>query len=230
MKRQLTVALGILFIATPAFAGNWMPVSKIQAQSSQAYELESECKSRSSEQCLDLGSDVEMVKLGMVSLVNDWGPESEVESCSDESDCTAKLAAKSCPEPLQKFADALWTKVYCVELLGKQIVKDSAAYTAHLSAQAASAALESALKQAKALQECGKRVMALMLVRNQPKGLSTAQVKSIVSTYAPVEALLDSGSLVSAKEEIQAVSADGVLVTEADKTALTQEIDKCLGL
>ena len=76
-------------------------------------------------------------------------------------------------------------------------------------------------------QHCGKRVMALMLARNAQKGLSKPQRKQLVQTYKDIKNLLDVGSLDVAKDEIQAVDADGVLVTSADKTALTADLDSC---
>jgi hypothetical protein len=91
------------------------------------------------------------------------------------------------------------------------------------------ALLEDSIRQAKKLRDCGGRVMDVLLVRNSTKGLTTAQVKQIVATYAPVKALLETGSLNSAKEEILAVSADGLLITEEDKTALIAEINSCIG-
>lgn len=90
---------------------------------------------------------------------------------------------------------------------------------------------ENAAKQAMAFairsMECGKSAQAFVLVRNAPKGLTTEQVKTLVATYSPVKALLDSGSLVSALEEIAEIPADGVVITEADKVALIAHINGC---
>jgi wobble nucleotide-excising tRNase len=83
------------------------------------------------------------------------------------------------------------------------------------------------MAQARKAQACGKDTMAYLLVRNAQKQLSTAQVKQLVEAYATIKSLLESGSLTTAKEEISAAVADGVIVTEADKTALNQFIDGC---
>jgi predicted negative regulator of RcsB-dependent stress response len=83
------------------------------------------------------------------------------------------------------------------------------------------------LEYAKKAMECGKSAQALMLVRNAAKNLTTEQVKQIVATYAPIKALLDTGSLQSAVEEIGKIQADGVLVTEEDKAAITAHIGQC---
>jgi hypothetical protein len=215
----------ILLVSLSSLASTWMPVSVIQSKGSTSYALEADCLTSSGEQCLDLGQDPEMVKLGFATVENDWGPESEVETCDDEISCQASLQEKVCPGSLQKFIDANYTKVYCIELIGKKLIKDISGWQSHLSQQSA---LNGAIRKATFLRECGGRVMSLMLVRNQPKQLTTVQVKDLVATYASIKGLLESGSLVSAKEEIQAVAADGVLVTEADKEALSKEIDSCL--
>lgn len=219
----------ILFFSFTAMASNWMPVSKIESQSIQAFQLESECK-KSGEQCLDIGDEPAMLSSGFISLENDWGPESEEEACEGESECQIALASKVCPGALQKFISANYSKVYCIELLGKKSVKDLVGFSGYKAGLAAKAQIEAGIQMAQKLRVCGERVMALMLVRNQPKGLSSAQVKQLVQGYSEIKSLLESGSLVSAKEEIQAVVADGILVTEADKAALSQELDKCLGI
>ena len=108
------------------------------------------------------------------------------------------------------------------------MVKDLTGWEAFKSSESQKAQVESGIAKAQNLRACGERVMALMLVRNQPKNLTTAQVKQVVSTYSSIKSLLGSGSLVSAREEILAVTADGVLVTDTDKTALASEVDKCL--
>lgn len=221
----------LLFVLSfSAMASNWMPLSVIQSQGSSGYSLESDCK-KTGEDCLDVGDEPGIVSAGKVSLVNDWGPEVESEVCEGQSDCEAKLESKVCTaDNLQKFASEDWTRIYCVELLGKALVKDEAGWSALKSQEAQKKALEAGIQFAIGLQDCGKRVMALLLVRNQPKGLTPAEVKQMVAGYASIKQLLESGSLVSAKEEIQGVVADGRLVTTADKAALTQEIDKCLGI
>lgn len=173
--------LFLAFITLTAMASNWVPESKIQSHSSQAYQLESECL-KSGELCFDVGDEPEIVSAGFASV-------SESELVTDEEGFLAYKAGK-----LQQSNMA------------------------------------AALAAAKKIRNCGESVIDLILVRNQAKGLSTSQVKIMVGTYAPIQGLLTSGSLVSAKEEILNVTADGVLVTEGDKTALAARIDECLAL
>jgi hypothetical protein len=230
-KREIILKTVLIFllISFSAMASNWMPLSVIQSSGVAAYSLEKDCESISKEECLDIGEEPGIIAAGKVSVENDWGPELEVEACADQSACQSALESKQCMNG-QKFISDDYTRVYCVELIGKKLVKDLAGWSALKTANAQKQALEAGIQFALRLQDCGKRVMALVLVRNQPKGLTPGQVKQMVSAYANIKQLLESGSLVSAKEEIQAVVADGVLVTTADKAALTQEIDKCLGL
>lgn len=56
-------------ISFSAMASNWMPVSKIQSQSVQAYQLESECL-KTGEQCIDVGDDPRVVAFTQVEIVD----------------------------------------------------------------------------------------------------------------------------------------------------------------
>lgn len=164
-------------------------------------------------------------------IVAETQMKEDVESCIDEADCQAKVASKICSS---SQGEAVYTldplEVYCTWIRPEQVMENASLKAAHEAQKTQELAMKNALEQAKKAMECGKEVKALLLVRNSTKNLTTAQVKSIVVTYADIDVLLMSGSLVTAKEEIQEVTADGTLVTEADKTALTAKIDECLGL
>lgn len=222
----------ILFSFLTSFssmASNWMPLSQIQNGGIQGYNLESDCK-KTGEQCLDVGAEPEIVKLGFASLENDWGPESEVEDCADEQDCIAKEEAKTCPGSLYKFRSNDHTKVYCISLLGKSLVKNEIGFSAYKAQQLAKAQLAAGLAAAKKMRECGEGIIDLFLVRNAPKGLTIPQVEELSVTFAPIQNLLLNGSLVTAKAKILEAPVDGVKVTDADKAALAGAADKCLGL
>lgn len=237
--------LFLLLISLNCFASNWMPLSKIQSQSSQAHQLESDCL-KSGEQCLDVGNEPEVVQLGFFSLQDAmgddfenpiWEAESEIDPCDGESACEIANRSKACPDQYSKFIDQNFSRIYCTKIIGysqkvigKSFLKDETAFNSYKTQKASAAQLEAGVNIALKLNQCGQRVIALMLVRNQPKGLTKPQVKQLVTTYKDIMSLLQSGSLATAKDEINAVSSDGVLVTAADKIALTQEIDKCLGI
>jgi len=85
-----------------------------------------------------------------------------------------------------------------------------------------------AMETAQKYISCGLRVKSRMLVQNSSKTLTSAQKISILTTYSTIDALLSSGSLATARGEILAVTADGVMIVEADKTALVAELDGCI--
>jgi len=162
------------------------------------------------------------------NMVVDFIRKENAVSCLDEADCLAKEAAQVCT--LGKVIRTE-SEVYCaVEVLkadGKKIVVSEQKKAAREAAAAIKAAQDAALASAMNAMDCGKSAQAAMLVRNASKNLTTAQVKQIVAAYAPIKGLLDTGSLQSAVEEIQAIQADGVLVTESDKEAIIAHINQC---
>jgi len=95
------------------------------------------------------------------------------------------------------------------------------------AAKASEASFQAAMNIARKAQTCGRDAMAYLLVRNASKRLSSSQKIQLVETYSTIKALLETGSLDSAKGEISSANADGVIVTEADKTAMNVYIDGC---
>lgn len=127
------------------------------------------------------------------------------------------------------------SEVYCTKILGyeqkasgtKTVVENSSKKTNFEAAKSAKIAKEAAVVFALKAMNCGKRTIATLLVQNASKGLTKRQIKQMNKAYRDIKELLETGSLDSAKEEIEAVVADGTLVTEADKTALIAELDSC---
>lgn len=112
-------------------------------------------------------------------------------------------------------------------LAGNTVVIDPAKKSADDLTVAAGALSEAAIRAALKAQRCGRRVKALLLVRNAPKGLTNGQKKQLVSDHGTTIRLLDAGSLDTARAEILATPADGTIITEGDKTALVAELDNC---
>lgn len=220
----------IFLLSFSAQASNWMPVSKIQSNSTQAYQLESECVKQSQEQCLDVGNQPQKVALGYASLEDEY-LKADSQACLNQADCDLKFTELTCSQQdWQKIKNIDLLEVYCVKLIGKKLTLDEASWTAYQNAQNAAQAQSAALGQAKKARECGSSVMDLVLVRNTPKALTKGQVKQLVTTLNPIKSLLETGSLVTAKEEVQAIAADGTIITEGDKLAVVAAIDSCLGL
>lgn len=223
------------------YAENWLNHSKILSASKEAHSLKSECERISQEKCYDLGDYPSSIYSEIDVEEDDYSKpnysKSEIQACADAAACDLIHASKTCADPQEssiKNYDLL--QVYCSKFLSydkklvKSIALDSvklAAYQADLSAKAILKQKEDAIAYAQKVMACGQRVIAYMLVRNQPKVLTTSQVDQMVQTYAPIKSLLETGSLNTAKEKIALVAADGVVVTEADKAALISEIDSC---
>jgi hypothetical protein len=205
-----------LFITIPALASNWMPVSVIQSGGVSGYSLESECK-KSGEQCIDVGDEPGIVSAGKVSLENDWGPMQLDEACDGESACQSLLESKQCPGALQKFISSDFTKVYCVELIGKKLIKDDAGWSQVKASKSAADQVEAMIaKGAKARIDC-QRVLDLIGGFNLLSGKSSDQVGQMVSTFATAKQYLQDGRPGSAKSAIMAIPVDGVLVTQQMK-------------
>lgn len=93
-------------------------------------------------------------------------------------------------------------------------------------AQDAEEIQEQKLQEKIKLIDAGKRVIALFNLRNETKSLTGEQIAQLVTTFASIKGLLETGSLKTAKYLIGQVVADGVIVTDGDKTALIAELDK----
>lgn len=232
----------LLLISSDIYAENWLNHSKILTASKEAFSLKAECERISQEKCFDLGDYPSSVYSEIDVEVDDTSKpvfsKNDVQSCQSSEECEAIHVSKVCSNGESSIKNLELMQVYCSKFLSydKKTIKSIgldqtklAAYNFELQNKASIQAKESAIAYAQKLMACGQRVMAYMLVRNQPKQLSTSQVDLLVQTYAPIKALLETGSLTTAAEKIQAVVADGVVVTEADKTALVNEINSCKG-
>lgn len=239
MKKLLI--LGICFCLN-AHAENWLNLSKIKSGSIEAYSIKSACEKVSNETCYDLGAYPSSVYSEIDIEVDDSTKpvysKNDVQSCQSDEQCNSFHVSKVCSNGESSILNLELMQVYCSKFLsyGQKTIKSIgldqvklAAYNLELQSKAAAAAKEAAIGYAQKLMACGQRVIAYMLVRNQPKQLSTSQIDLLVQTYGPIKSLLETGSLTTAAEKIQAVSVDGVVITEADKTALVNEINSCKG-
>lgn len=220
MKILILVSL----VSFSVMASNWVPISKIQSHSSQAFQIESDCKSRSQEECLDVGDEPEIVSLGFVTEVKDsYSAQSEIEICDGQEDCQAKLEQKSC-EDGQAFIDAEYSKIYCSKYLGKILVKDLAGFAQYKALKAARAQTETLIAMgAKARGDC-QRVLDLIGGFNLLPGRTTEQAGEMVASFATAKAALQDGRPGAAKTAIQAIPVDGVLVTQPMKDLALEQL------
>lgn len=74
--------------------------------------------------------------------------------------------------------------------------------------------------------KCGESVKAFIGARNVMTGKNKAQIKSLIKKYTDMNAMLSSGALDTAIEELEKTPADD-LITASDKTKILLEIQKC---
>lgn len=74
-------------------------------------------------------------------------------------------------------------------------------------------------------QDFGRRLIAIMSIRNDAKALNQSQIVQFASDYADINMALLNGSIATAKALIQAITPDGTITTQADKDALIAEIN-----
>lgn len=230
------------FLSLNLHAENWLNHSKIKSGSIEAYSLKSDCERISGERCFDLGELPSSVFSEVDEEVDDTSKpiysKSEMVSCVSKANCDLIFLTKVCTdstESLIKNYDLL--EVYCSKWVGyekklqKTITQDAqkvSAWESQKAIEATGRAREMAIQTALKRIDCGKRVIGLLVVRNSTKSLTTAQIGQINSIYSPIKGLIDTGSLVTAKELMTAITPDGVLITLEDKNELLEEITKCL--
>lgn len=238
---KLICLLIIVFSGSTWACLNELPLSEAQKAIAKDPSFTGKvCKDLPSEQCMCFDN----VNLRHVDIVDEMIPDeskptyskNDIEVCVDQSDCESKNASKTCTDSQETVYMAQdFSEIYCSKLTGyEQKVSGRKVFLINLAkkaaadaADAAQLAKDSAMIAARKARNCGETVIDALLVQNASKSLSTAQIKSINTTYASIKDLLETGSLASAREEIQAVTPDGVLVVEADKTALIAQLDSC---
>lgn len=147
-----------------------------------------------------------------------------------DTNCSLKKEAKTCIDT-DEYSEVLGAEVYCTKVTGYEqknvthysVIEDAIKKTDYESIQAEKAGM--ALAQERI--DHGKKVISLMVYRNALKvGLTEDQIKTMVSTYSSIKALLETGSLNTAKTEIQGLVPDNVLVTDTDKARLIAKINE----
>ena len=152
-------------------------------------------------------------------------------SCSDIADCDAKFETASCDAFYEKIKNYDLLQVYCVKNImkieGKKLVESPSKKAAYEAAQASKKQLEIELLMVQKARNCGSRAINVMSLRNVKKGLSKEQRKQILTIYEDIKNMLDVGSLDNAKDAINSATADGILITESDKSSMIETIVGC---
>lgn len=235
--KKLIIAL--LFSLT-AQASNFIPVSSVLNNTQAGYSLLADCQKASApdEVCADIADQplksYEIYNYQADDETKSIYSKSSIEVCVDLDDCQLKIQAKICLNDESPIYTAE-LELYCTKLTGyqqktlKSIRQSSvllADYLAQKALKDAEEIQEQKLQEKIKLIDAGKRVVALLNLRNEPKNLTGEQIGQMVTTFASIKGLLETGSLKTAKFLIGQVVADGTIVTDADKTALIAELDK----
>jgi hypothetical protein len=231
--------IALLFSLT-AHASNFIPVSSVVNNTQAGYSLLADCQKASApdEVCADIGNQPIKSFETYTYLADDEtkpiNSKSSVEVCIDQDDCLLKIKTKVClNDEFPIYTAEL--ELYCTKVIGyqqktlKSIRQSSVLLTDYLAQKAlkdAEGIQEQKLQEKIKLIDAGKRVVALLNLRNEPKNLTGEQIGQMVTTFASIKGLLETGSLKTAKFLIGQVVADGTIITEGDKTALIAELDR----
>lgn len=231
----------ILFLISFNLYANYIPESQVESCGPKTVWLKSK---KCGDNCIKINKNYNCNYSELADeMINDiekpiWAIRSMVEVCSGQLDCEQKVSDKACIDGRHALTNAEFTETWCNKITGYQqklsgrkiIVENATKKAAYDLAKTSSEAMESAINQAYKAIDHGKRIIALIVVRNASKGLKKNQIRQMNSTYAEIKGLLETGSLETAKEQIESITPDGTIVTDADKTALVSEINKFLGL
>ena len=155
-------------------------------------------------------------------------------NCADQAECDSKLLDWI---NKQKFFKGVWNDDAIGSIVSRQEIDlDENEVTKYfhpsnfsieqkdISAELAEQALEQAIEQK---IKCGESAVKYIAKNNVKKQLTKAQRKQMIKSYADILDQLKAGAVDLAKEDIQAVSADGIIVTEQDKTDIVNFITEC---
>lgn len=221
-----------VFISFSCLAGGFFPVGKFPySQGFKLYETNSDCNSSEQHVCFDIDAcNLEICEL-VDNEVLDYISKSNEITCSDELDCDAKFIEISCSLDEEKIKNYDLLSVYCTKPIykidGKKLAESPSKKATYEAAQAAKKQLEIELMQVQKARDCGSRAINVMSLRNAKKGLSKQQRKQILTIYEDIKNMLDVGSLDNAKDAINSATADGILITEADKSSMIESIVGC---
>ena len=189
------------------------------------------CEDKPEEKCFCVDSVDPWASELVDNEVIDYISKLNETSCSDIADCDAKFIELSCSLDEEKIKNYDLLSVYCAKPIykidGKKLVENAEKKAAYEAAQASKKQLEIELVQVQKARDCGSRAINVMSLRNAKKGLSKEQRKQILTIYEDIKNMLDVGSLDNAKDAINSATADGILITEADKSSMIESIVGC---
>lgn len=246
MKIQIFIAT-IFFLNIYANAGTpFFPVGKTNAKT--YYKDKAKCEAQEGQACYDItGKDLRFhsVQTGEVDDPSKpiYKTKYNVTACSNSQDCANKLSAEASPfceegdyPQIKENSLMPGYSYFCAGITGYEqieaqvLVEDAALKAQILAADQAKKTLEEQIQARTKRINFGTRIVALMGVRNDSKSLTAEQSASFLQTYGPIMQMLQAGALDTAKTQIEGITPDGTVTTQADKDALLAEINSYLGL
>jgi hypothetical protein len=219
----------LFLISINSFASGWFPVGKDGADT--VYVDSLRCLKIEGVECFDVAAcpinECELVD----NYVLDYIAKSNETACTDELDCDTKFIELSCSLDEEKIKNYDLLSVYCAKPIykieGKKLAESASKKAAHEAAEASKKQLEIELLMVQKARDCGSRAINVMSLRNAKKGLSKEQRKQILTIYEDIKNMLDVGSLDNAKYAINSATADGILITDLDKSSMIETIVRC---
>lgn len=209
------ISIFLIVASFNSFAG-FVAGSKINQCDRTDYVSPSDCRQAEGEVCYKVPND--SGECGIFKLKDLYGTiKFDQESCEGQEACQLLLTEKVCGVGRWPLIDQDYTEVYCVEVIGKEMVIDQALKAQKDAEKAAQAQIQALIDQgAKADADC-KKVLHLIGGFNLQPGRTPSQTDSMVSTFAEAKKHLQDGRPGAAKAAIQAIPVDGVLVTQQMK-------------
>jgi len=240
-----TIILILLFTNSVFAAGNWFPIGKNGAKT--IYTQNPKCEMVEGQKCFDITNKDPRFHETQTSMVDDpskpimKAPYNSI-NCDSSNDCNAKILdgsitciASDNPSYVKNPVLPGFT-MSCTGIAGYEqmqqtiLVENAALKTSVQAADATKATQESAMAVRMKRIGFGVQMIAFIGIRNDEKSLSEAQSVTFLTTFAPIMQLLQAGALDTAKVQIEGITPDGVLTTQADKDAILAEINAFIGL
>lgn len=138
-------------------------------------------------------------------------------------DCTVEIAEQVLVNFVGEYK-GIYKYKYVESALVELTEEEMAQHPLYLASQR-----EKAIQQQLKNIEFGKRLIAIIGVMLDAKGLTNEQTAQVNSTFAAIVTLLNTGSLGTAKDAISAITPDAVIL-QADIDMVIAELNSYLGV
>lgn len=171
-----------------------------------------------------------------------YKPKYNLKNCSSPEDCQSKIA-KEGKSYCQNGDYANFSKnvvmpgfsYFCTGVSGyekktvKEIVVNQGKKVQIETAESERKEIEKQLLQQGKNVAFGTKLIGIISMRNKSKSITRAQRRKLFKDFRGVVDFLYAGAIDDAKAEIEEITPDGTVVTQADKDAILAEINSYLG-